>query len=210
MNPQPLDLHSNALSTELSQHSVASLNRHGLYSHALLIPEIISPTRELVHETKLTSEISCPTDSCLAQLVELDRNFPVNFIVQWVEFFLRKDYCIWTCYLLCKMRTCYLSVRKTRVTGRIFKFMLQWLSDYPEFNETSVSFSKNSIHSEQFEMRENEEGRKRHFWHYKYQSLCHFILLNIKQIDYNIQQLPHVCFLQATLRMFKVLQCQNK
>ena len=25
---------------------------------------------EVVHETKLTSEISCPTDSCLAQLVE--------------------------------------------------------------------------------------------------------------------------------------------
>ena len=49
-----------------------------------------------------------------------------------------------------------------------------------------------------------------HFWHYKYQSLFHFILLNIKQIDYNIQQLPHVCFLQATPRMFKVLQCQNK
>ena len=29
-----------------------------------------SPTYEVVHETKLTSEISCPTDSCLAQLVE--------------------------------------------------------------------------------------------------------------------------------------------
>ena len=28
-----------------------------------------SPTCEVVHETKLTSEISCPTDSCLAQLV---------------------------------------------------------------------------------------------------------------------------------------------
>ena len=30
-NPWPLDLHSNALATELSQHSVASLNLHGLY-----------------------------------------------------------------------------------------------------------------------------------------------------------------------------------
>ena len=29
-----------------------------------------SPTCEVVHETKLTSEISCPADSCLAQLVE--------------------------------------------------------------------------------------------------------------------------------------------
>ena len=30
-NPQPPDLHSNALPTELSQHSVASLSLHGLY-----------------------------------------------------------------------------------------------------------------------------------------------------------------------------------
>ena len=29
-----------------------------------------SPTCEVVHETKLTSEISYPTDSCLAQLAE--------------------------------------------------------------------------------------------------------------------------------------------
>ena len=29
-----------------------------------------SPTCEVEHETKLTSEISCPTDSCLAQLSE--------------------------------------------------------------------------------------------------------------------------------------------
>ena len=30
LNPQPPDLHSNALPTQLSQHSVASLNLHGL------------------------------------------------------------------------------------------------------------------------------------------------------------------------------------
>ena len=30
LNPQPLDLHSNTIPTELSQHSVASLKLHGL------------------------------------------------------------------------------------------------------------------------------------------------------------------------------------
>ena len=37
-----------------------------------------SPTCEVVHETKLTSEISYPTDSCLAQLV---RNWPEDLKV---------------------------------------------------------------------------------------------------------------------------------
>ena len=31
LNPGPLDHHANALSTELSQYSVASLNLHGIY-----------------------------------------------------------------------------------------------------------------------------------------------------------------------------------
>ena len=31
LNPVPLNHHANALPTELSQHSVASLNLHGLY-----------------------------------------------------------------------------------------------------------------------------------------------------------------------------------
>ena len=31
LNPQPSDLHPNALPIELSQHSVVSLNLHGLY-----------------------------------------------------------------------------------------------------------------------------------------------------------------------------------
>ena len=40
-----------------------------------------SPTCEVVHETKFTSEISCPTDSFLAQLAEYqsdDRIFREN------------------------------------------------------------------------------------------------------------------------------------
>ena len=55
-----------------SQHSVASLNLHGLYkSHALLIlGNNRSPTCQVVHETKLTSEIFWPTHTTLAQSVE--------------------------------------------------------------------------------------------------------------------------------------------
>ena len=59
LKPQPADLHSNALPTELSQHSVASLNLHGLYKvHALLIPEIIKVhmVKWYMKQTKLTSK----------------------------------------------------------------------------------------------------------------------------------------------------------
>ena len=71
LNSQPPDLDSNALTTELSQHSVASLNFHGLIkSCSIDSRNEPSPTCEVVHETKLTSEISCATDSCLAQLSE--------------------------------------------------------------------------------------------------------------------------------------------
>ena len=56
----------NALPAELSQHSVASLNLQ-----ALLILEMnkVQHVKWCMKQTKLTSEISCPTDSCLAQLV---------------------------------------------------------------------------------------------------------------------------------------------
>ena len=67
LKPGPPDLQSNALATELSQHSVASLLI--IKSCSIDSRNDQSPTCEVVHETKLTSEISCPTDSCLAQLV---------------------------------------------------------------------------------------------------------------------------------------------
>ena len=53
IEPQPPDLHSNALPTELSQHSVASLNLHGLYKVMLywFQKKYQSPTCEVVHET---------------------------------------------------------------------------------------------------------------------------------------------------------------
>ena len=50
LKPGPPDHETNALPTELSQHSVQQV-------------------KWCMTQTKLTSEISCPTDSCLAQLV---------------------------------------------------------------------------------------------------------------------------------------------
>ena len=69
LKPGPLDHQVNDLSTELRQHSVASLNLHGLKSCSIESRNEQSPICEVVHETKFISEISCPTDSCLAQLV---------------------------------------------------------------------------------------------------------------------------------------------
>ena len=75
-----MDHEANALPTELSQHSVASLNLHGLKSHAVLILEMnkVQHVKWCMKQTKLTSEISCPTDSCLAQLV---RHWPEDLEV---------------------------------------------------------------------------------------------------------------------------------
>ena len=59
-----------------------------------------SPTCEVVHETKLTSEISCLTDSCLAQLVnhwpeDLEGLVSIptggNFLTNFFLLFLCKD-----------------------------------------------------------------------------------------------------------------------
>ena len=51
-NPRPPDHHSNALPTELCQHSVASLNLHGLKkSCSIDSKNEQSPTCEVVHET---------------------------------------------------------------------------------------------------------------------------------------------------------------
>ena len=70
MNSQPLGHHSNALPTERSQHSVASLNLHDLYK-VIDSGNEQSPTCEVVHETnKAHFRNLCPTDSCLVQLVE--------------------------------------------------------------------------------------------------------------------------------------------
>ena len=51
LNPWPLDHHANALPTELSQHSVASLKLHGL--HKVMLYEQ-SLTCEVAHETNKT------------------------------------------------------------------------------------------------------------------------------------------------------------
>ena len=58
LNPWPQDHHANALPTEPSQHSVASLNLHGLYKSCSIDPRNDqSPKCEVVHETKLTLKI---------------------------------------------------------------------------------------------------------------------------------------------------------
>ena len=45
----------------------------------------LSPKCEVVYKTKLTSEISLPTDSCLAQSVE---HWTDEFNPQWGQFFI--------------------------------------------------------------------------------------------------------------------------
>ena len=71
LNPRSLDHHANALSIELSQHSVASLNPESswpLYSHALLILQMtkVQNVKWCMKQTKLTSEIFWPTCTRLA------------------------------------------------------------------------------------------------------------------------------------------------
>ena len=66
IEPRTLDHHANALLTELSQHLIASLNHHCSFDSR----NNQSPKCEIVDETKLTSEMSCPTHTCLAQSVE--------------------------------------------------------------------------------------------------------------------------------------------
>ena len=70
LNPRPLEHHTNALLTELSKHLVTSLNLWGLYKVMLYSSNDQSAKCEVVHETKLTSVISCPTNTCRAQSVE--------------------------------------------------------------------------------------------------------------------------------------------
>ena len=86
-------LTNRAKSTFSCQHE----STWSLSSHALLILEMnkIQHVKWCMKQTKLTSEISCPTDSCLAQLV---RSGGPGFNPNWVQFLtnffcssLRKD-----------------------------------------------------------------------------------------------------------------------
>ena len=71
MNPVPHDYHTNALPTEISQHLVASLNQNGLYK-VMLYDQ--SPEREVMHETKFTSEIIYRTHTSPSVLAEFYHN----------------------------------------------------------------------------------------------------------------------------------------
>ena len=65
MKPEPPDPEANALPTELSQHSVTSLNLHGFCKVMLywfLEMNKVKHVKWCMEQTKLTSEISCPAD----------------------------------------------------------------------------------------------------------------------------------------------------
>ena len=64
------DLDERPLPTELSHYLVGCVNKGLCKSSSIESRNGQSSTCEVVHETKLTSEISFPTDSSLAQLVE--------------------------------------------------------------------------------------------------------------------------------------------
>ena len=71
MNLGPFDYYANAVLTELIQHLFASLNFMAfIKSSSIDSGNDQSPKYEVVHETKLILEISCPTHICLAQSVD--------------------------------------------------------------------------------------------------------------------------------------------